>query len=76
MLECVRYLEALLPVPKKDALDQYRKEFSAGHAIENIMNRQIETLDNIPDEDEDADFNFQCDEGLESADVDVMARIE
>ena len=73
MLECVRYLEKLLPVPKKDTLDQYRENYSSGHA-------QIDAGDEEEDEenseDEEDEFNFQCDEGLESADVEVMTRIE
>ena len=84
MLECVRYLEKLLPVPKKDTLDQYRENYSSGHAIENIMNShsQIEDAgdeeedEENSEEDEEDEFNFHCDEGLESADVEVMTRIE
>jgi hypothetical protein len=84
MLECVRYLEKLLPVPKKDTLNQYSENYSSGHAIENIMNShsQIkntgdkeEEEENSEDDEED-EFNIHCDEGLESADVEVMTRIE
>ena len=49
MLECVRYLEKLLPVPKKDTLDQYRENYSSGHAIENIMNSHSQ-IENAGDE--------------------------
>jgi hypothetical protein len=32
--------------------------------------------ENITDMLEDEEFNFQCDEGMDSGDVDLMTRIE
>jgi hypothetical protein len=64
MLESVRYLEKLMPVPKKDALAEYRERYSSGYNIESIMasHRREENIADIPEDDEE--FNFQCDEGM------------
>jgi hypothetical protein len=74
MLECVRYLEKLMPVPKKDSLAEYRERYSSGYSIESIMSSH--RREDIADMPEDEEFNFQCDEGMDSGDVDLMTRIE
>jgi hypothetical protein len=75
MLECVRYLEKLMPVPKKDSLAEYRERYSSGYNIESIMSSHRRE-ENITDMPEDEEFNFQCDEGMDSGDVDLMTRFE
>jgi hypothetical protein len=42
MLECVRYLEKLMPVPKKNSLAEYRERYSSGYNIESIMSSHVE----------------------------------
>jgi hypothetical protein len=73
MLECVRYLEKLIPVPKKDSLARCER-YSSGYSIESIMTSH--RREDIADMPEDKEFNFQCDEGMDSGDVDLMTRIE
>jgi hypothetical protein len=70
----------LLPVPKKDDLMHYRQSFSAGLNIENKMTSHHRNHDSSSDEEnaaeEGEEFHFQCDEGLDNSDVDLMSRIE
>jgi hypothetical protein len=75
MLECVRYAEKLMPVPKKDSLAEYRERYRSGYNIESIMSSHRRE-ENITDMAEDEEFNFQCDEGMDSGDVDLMTRKE
>lgn len=78
MIECIRHLEMLQPVPKKNILKEYRQNFSVGLNIEDIMtiHNSSSSDEEEEDTDEEHDFNFQCDEGLDHSDVALMSRIE
>jgi hypothetical protein len=64
-----------LPVPKKDELGEHRRRFSHGLNVQDIMSfHRIQNEPVIEGNGQDEEFNFECEEGLERTEVELIER--